>query len=275
MSYFIYCRNLRDTDLFSKSDPIAILLHKPFSTDKWVELGRTECIDNTLNPDFAKKFPIVYRFEEQQHLKFMLYDIDSNDTNMSQHDFLGEFECSLASLVSVGKTTKPLTDKSSNVYCGEIIIISEELNSCKEELSLKFVGKGLKNPNWFSGLSTFIEFYKANEDNSSTLVHRTEHSRGENPSWKEFKVQLRSFCSGDYDRTLKVNCREFKTNGSHKFIGSFTTNVRDLMAEQGASNVFLLIDEDKKVISFCSSYIFMIYLLKVLSEILILMIYNL
>ena len=246
-----FCRNLRDTDMFSKSDPIAVLFHKPFASDKWIELDRTECIDNTVNPDFAKKLPIVYRFEEQQHIKFSIYDIDSANPKIDNHDFLGEYECSLASLVSVGKTKKPLTDKGCNVSCGEIIIIAEELSSCKEEMSIKFVGKDLKNPHWFGGLFTFLEFYKANEDNSYTLVHRTEHTRGETPSWKEFKVQLRSFCSGDYDRTLKVNCREFKTNGSHKLIGTFSTNVRVLMEGKGLNSVFPLIDDDKKVFHLC------------------------
>ena len=52
---------------------------------------------------------------------------------------MDECECSLASLVSLGKTKKPITDKGYNVRCGEITIIAEELISYKEEMSLKFV----------------------------------------------------------------------------------------------------------------------------------------
>ena len=52
---------------------------------------------------------------------------------------MDEYECSLAILVSLVKTRKPLTDKGCNVRCGEVTIIAEELNSYKEEMSLKFV----------------------------------------------------------------------------------------------------------------------------------------
>ncbi|XP_018015723.1 copine-8 [Hyalella azteca] len=243
----ISCRNLRDTDVFSKSDPIAVLYYKPFATNKWLELRRTECISNTLNPDFVTKLPITYHFEEQQHLKFCIYDIDSRNPNLDNHDFLGEYECSLATLVSEGKVEKPLVDKGCNVSCGNIIIVAEEMSACREEMTIQFIGKNLVNNHWFGKISPFLEFYKANEDNSFTLVHRTEPVRHcINPVWKDFKAQLRSFCSGDYDRTIKVNCREFVNSGNHKLLGSFMTNVRTLLQGPGPQNVYLLIDEDKK-----------------------------
>ncbi len=36
------------------------------------QFGRTEVIDNTLNPDFVRKFILDYFFEERQNLKFDL-----------------------------------------------------------------------------------------------------------------------------------------------------------------------------------------------------------
>lgn len=37
-----------------------------------VQFGRTEVIDNTLNPDFVRKFMLDYFFEERQNLRFDL-----------------------------------------------------------------------------------------------------------------------------------------------------------------------------------------------------------
>lgn len=34
------------------------------------QFGRTEVIDNTLNPDFVRKFVLDYYFEEKQNLRF-------------------------------------------------------------------------------------------------------------------------------------------------------------------------------------------------------------
>lgn len=35
-----------------------------------LQFGRTEVIDNTLNPDFVRKFVLDYYFEEKQNLRF-------------------------------------------------------------------------------------------------------------------------------------------------------------------------------------------------------------
>lgn len=35
-----------------------------------IQFGRTEVIDNTLNPDFVRKYILDYFFEEKQNLRF-------------------------------------------------------------------------------------------------------------------------------------------------------------------------------------------------------------
>lgn len=44
----ISCTNLKDLDVFSKSDPVVFLYEK--RGREWQKLGRTEVIDNNLNP---------------------------------------------------------------------------------------------------------------------------------------------------------------------------------------------------------------------------------
>lgn len=86
----ISCRNLRDTDYFSKSDPMCVVYLKNALTERWDFYKRTEVIDNNLNPDFVTKIEIEYHFEQQQMLKFELYDVDTkNLSNLEEHDFLG------------------------------------------------------------------------------------------------------------------------------------------------------------------------------------------
>lgn len=257
-SSFVY-RNLRDTDVFSKSDPLCVVFYQPFGSREWTEYKRTECIDNTLNPDFATKISITYHFEEQQHLKFKVFDVDSNSPSLDHHDYLGEFECTLAQLVSSRTVQKPLQDPSYSGDKGYIIITTEELSSCKEELVVQFVGRKLENRSWFCSISPFLEFYKANEDGTFTLVHRTEPARSTNdPVWKEFSIPLRTFCSGDYDRNIKVICNNFKSNGNHKHIGTFYTTVRKLTEGPGASNICWLINEERKVCVMMNVYVLML-----------------
>jgi hypothetical protein len=38
---------------------------------------------------------LLYRFEEQQHIKFEVYDVDAYDPRLEKHDFLGSCEITL------------------------------------------------------------------------------------------------------------------------------------------------------------------------------------
>lgn len=49
-----------------------ILCFNALSSFSPLQFGRTEVIDNTLNPDFVRKFILDYFFEERQNLRFDL-----------------------------------------------------------------------------------------------------------------------------------------------------------------------------------------------------------
>ena len=47
---------------------------------------------------------LEYRFEEQQHIKVAVFDVDSHSHDLTKHDFIGETEFTLAELVAAGQT---------------------------------------------------------------------------------------------------------------------------------------------------------------------------
>ena len=59
------------------------------------QIGRTERIDDNLNPKFQKQITVDYHFEEVQKLGFYLFDIDDQNDDISKADFLGKCECTL------------------------------------------------------------------------------------------------------------------------------------------------------------------------------------
>jgi len=254
-------RNLFDSDVLSKSDPMCVVFFKPFGAPKnstaWQELIRTECIQNSLNPDFTTKVQIAYCFEEQQHLKFDMYDVDSNSNRLSDHDFIGGVECTLGQIVSsgggAGSQGQGLRLQLSNherrgTKVGEIIITSEELSTCKDELEIQFVGKKLDKKDWFGSSDPFLQISRANErPGDFTLVHRTEHiNNNVNPTWKKFIIPLRTLCNGDLDRNLKIECFDHNNSGNHSYIGEFFVTARQLMEGPGSSNNFSCMNAKKK-----------------------------
>ncbi|KAK2858854.1 hypothetical protein Q5P01_003474 [Channa striata] len=244
----VSCRNLLDRDTFSKSDPICVLYTQGMGNKEWREFGRTEVIDNTLNPDFVGKFMLDYFFEERQNLRFDLYDVDSKSANLSKHDFLGQAYCTLGEVVgSLGSRLEKPLGGIPGKKCGTIIVKAEELNNCRESVLMQFCGNKLDKKDFFGKSDPFLVFYRSNEDGTFTICHKTEVVKNTlNPVWQAFKIPVRALCNGDYDRTIKVEVYDWDRDGSHDFIGEFSTSYRELSRGQSQFNVYEVVNPKKK-----------------------------
>uniref|UniRef100_A0A452IX07 Copine-5 n=2 Tax=Gopherus TaxID=38771 RepID=A0A452IX07_9SAUR len=265
----VSCRHLLDKDTFSKSDPMCVLYTQGIETKQWREFGRTEVIDNTLNPDFVRKFILDYFFEEKQSLRFDLYDVDSKSPDLSKHDFLGQAFCTLGEIVgSAGsrlekpltmgafmlhsRTGKPMPSVSNGGIpgkkCGIIILSAEELGNCRDVATMQFCANKLDKKDFFGKSDPFMVFYRSNEDGTFTICHKTEVVKNTlNPVWQAFSIPVRALCNGDYDRTIKVEVYDWDRDGSHDFIGEFTTSYRELARGQSQFNVYEVVNPKKKM----------------------------
>jgi len=240
----VRCEELVNRDLTSKSDPTCVLfVQRSSKPGDWVEFGRTERILDCLSPRWGRKFVMDYRFEERQLLKFSIYDIDSSTSNLDAHDFLGDVECSLGEIMA--QQSKGFVRKLSKG--GKLFVHAEELSSNKDLIHMKFEGQKLDNKDFFGKSDPFFEISKANENNDYSVVFRSEVIQNNlNPVWKPFTMESRTLCNGDYDRTLKFEVFDMDNDGSHDLIGSFQTNVRNLLKGPGSENVYECINEKKK-----------------------------
>ncbi|XP_067324060.1 copine-5 isoform X2 [Anolis sagrei] len=265
----VSCRNLLDKDTFSKSDPLCVLYTQGIETKQWREFGRTEVIDNTLNPDFLRKFILDYFFEEKQNLRFDLYDVDSKSPDLSKHDFLGQTFCTLGEIVGSpgsrlekplmmgaftlhSKTGKPMPSVSNGGIpgkkCGTIVLSAEELGNCRDVATMQFCANKLDKKDFFGKSDPFMVFYRSNEDGTFTICHKTEVVKNTlNPVWQSFAIPVRALCNGDYDRTIKVEVYDWDRDGSHDFIGEFTTSYRELARGQSQFNVYEVMNPKKKM----------------------------
>ncbi|XP_055463146.1 copine-5 isoform X4 [Psammomys obesus] len=265
----VSCRNLLDKDMFSKSDPLCVMYTQGMENKQWREFGRTEVIDNTLNPDFVRKFIVDYFFEEKQNLRFDLYDVDSKSPDLSKHDFLGQAFCTLGEIVgsSGSRLEKPLTIGAFSLNsrtgkpmpavsnggvpgkkCGTIILSAEELSNCRDVATMQFCANKLDKKDFFGKSDPFLVFYRSNEDGTFTICHKTEVMKNTlNPVWQTFSIPVRALCNGDYDRTIKVEVYDWDRDGSHDFIGEFTTSYRELARGQSQFNIYEVINPKKKM----------------------------
>ncbi|XP_078144387.1 copine-9-like isoform X1 [Centroberyx gerrardi] len=257
----VSCRSLLDVDTFSKSDPVVVLYLQAVGTKEWREFGRTEVIDNTLNPDFVRKFVLDFFFEEKQNLRFDVYNVDSRSCNISKHDFLGQTFCTLGEIIgSTGgrlertlSFSKEFVQHNPSIFgipgkkCGVIIFTAEELSNCRDIATMQLCANKLDKKDFFGKSDPFLVFYRSNEDGTFTICHKTEVIKNTlNPVWQPFTIPVRALCNGDYDRTVKIDVYDWDRDGSHDFIGEFTTSYRELSRGQNQFNVYEVLNPKKK-----------------------------
>ncbi|XP_031627955.1 copine-9-like [Contarinia nasturtii] len=233
------CRNLINTDILSKSDPFCIVLMREPWQDQYYEISRTETIDDTLNPQWVKKVLVDYNFETIQKIRFEVLEKD-----VQSDDFLGFYETTLSDLVSfsgrqfIGKLGG--LDKE----CGEIIIVTEEVMSCRQVAELHFEAKDLPKMSPIFRNDPFLAISRSNEDGSYSVVARTDPCRStQNPVWKPMEIRLATLCNGDFDRSIRIDCFDNRMNGNHKIIGTCYTSLRSL---EKSDSPMPLINEEKQ-----------------------------
>uniref|UniRef100_A0A8C6PUK9 Copine 5 n=1 Tax=Nothobranchius furzeri TaxID=105023 RepID=A0A8C6PUK9_NOTFU len=264
-----------------------------------LKFGRTEVIDNTLNPDFVRKYILDYFFEEKQNLRFDVYDIDSKSPDLAKHDFLGQVFCTLGEIVGspASRLEKPLVNGLNKMLpganflklskgslwllkkilqimkyffnrgipgktCGTIILSVEELGNCRDYATMQFCANKLDKKDFFGKSDPFMVFYRSNENGTFTICHKTEVVKNTlNPVWEPFSIPVRALCNGDYERTIKVEVYDWDRDGSHDFIGEFTTTYKELCRGQNQLNVY----EVSLICSDCYFFFFQVSLLSFIS----------
>ncbi|EAR93346.1 copine protein (macronuclear) [Tetrahymena thermophila SB210] len=225
----ISCRSLKDADVFSKSDPLVVVRMKNTQNGSWYEIGRTETIQNNLNPNFKRSLQLDYMFEQKQELHLQVLDSDG-----SSFDHLGEAFTTLGAIVGAKNNTLilDLTDQKTKkkINKSKIILIAEKINDCNNVIFTQWRGVKLMNTDgWFDKSDPFLRFKRIREDNTEVLIHETEKIMDNlNPIWKPFELPLNRLCNGDHLRPIKVECWDWEKSQKHQFIGEFTFTIDQL-----------------------------------------------
>lgn len=107
-----------------------------------------------------------------------IYDIDSESKNLKDHDFIGYAELTLGEIVGAPGSlfVKNLSSSQPGEH-GQIIFRAEEVSTCKQIIIMRFAASKLDQKNWtgfFGKSEPFLQFSRANENGSFTVVHRTK-----------------------------------------------------------------------------------------------------
>ncbi|XP_075260600.1 copine-8-like [Convolutriloba macropyga] len=241
----IWCRSLKNKDVTSKSDPMCILMLKNEENDKYEEIGRTERVENSLNPDFTTKMLLTYHFEIKQALQFCVYDCDEGLSNPKKADELGSLRVTLAEVVQGHLRNGRLLEESGNKQA-TLFVTARETVDCRQSYVFNFVGRKLDDKDFITKSDPFLVFHKRNSHDGFTPVGQTTVIRDDlNPNWPAFRINCATFCDNNPQLELKIDCYDHERDGKHDLIGTFYTTAAELTS-QSSGKEFQLIHPKKK-----------------------------
>ncbi|KNA15153.1 hypothetical protein SOVF_100790, partial [Spinacia oleracea] len=244
--------SLRDRDVLSKSDPMAVI-YTQGRNGRLEELGRTEVVSNSLDPTWIAKLNVTYHFEIVQTLVFHVFDVDTQFHNvdvqtlkLDEQQFLGEASCALSEVVtrSNGLLTLDLVQHDENLKathprsCGKLTVHAEESINSKITTELLLRCSDLENKDLFSKSDPFLVISKIAESGIPIPICKTEVVKDNlDPAWKPVFLNIQQV--GSKDSPLTIECFNFNSNGKHDLIGKIDKSLVDLekihLSQNGAN----------------------------------------
>eukprot|EP00729_Bicosta_minor_P008791 gene8791-26281_t len=211
----------------------------------WIEVGRTERLENQKDAAFATTFTVDYLFEEVQNVKFDVWDSDGGSGDLAEHDFVGSATGTLGEIVgaSSGTWENPLMGKSGKTH-GIMHVDAEEASTANGVAEFQFRGQKLDKKDFFGKSDPYFEIRESGGPRklykSDTIMNNL------NPVWASFKIGLTELCNGDTTRPIKIYCYDWDSNGDNDLIGyTDDLTVDGLVAGFSAGTDFDLINPKK------------------------------
>ncbi|GLU20816.1 hypothetical protein SLE2022_369970 [Rubroshorea leprosula] len=247
--------NLRDKDVFSKSDPMLVIYTKG-GDGALRELCRTEVVLNSLSPTWITRHIITYYFQMVQTMLFRVFDVDTQFHNtdvkmlkLDEQQLLGEASCTLSEIVTKSNWSLTLdivhTGGSSlstdRQHHGKLTVRAEECASSKTTVEMILRCSDLESKDLLSRSDPFLVISKLVQSGEVVPLCKTEVLKNDTkPTWKP--IFLNNQQVGSKENALVIECFDFNGNGRHDLIGKVQKSLADLEklhSRREGENLFL------------------------------------
>ena len=224
---------------------------------QWVEIGRTEVIKDSLNPEFATGLALEFHFETRQLLRFVVVDVDDARGSLEKQDFVGFADATLGEIVSKCKVKPfernvifaPPTDMPfkfvqrvrKSRQCSMRIFV-EELKDSNMVVKMKCSAISLDKKNFFGKSDPFVVLGKhtGTDNGGFVTVHQTEFIKNTlSPSWIPFQIPLALLNNGEMTRLIQISVFDWDRRGGHILIGVAETTL-DRIITNGEKSLDLI-----------------------------------
>lgn len=224
------------------SDPYAIVFWLPRNQNEpAILVGKTEVIQNSLDPCWTSHFDVDYDEAESMQLKIGIFDQVKYSGKEKQHKPMGSRFFDVRKILSSrGQMNSKKLQPGGTLFCR---VTPAPLDS-HGMLKLDFKGVDFKKNGAPRKANTFFVLSSRVEAGSLITwqpVYRSNTIRKDaNPIWPEFVLDFGKLCSGDLDRPVQLTVFSWDKLGKHKPIGLLETTVRVLLNSTNERNILIL-----------------------------------
>lgn len=247
LNVHVSCENVIKLDIGSPSDPMCVLFI-PIN-GQYHEVARTEVIFDDPNPSWVKFFQVMYIFETNQPLRFVVYDCDSENADLSKHDLVGYADTDVQTLVSNGSQSLRLELKhnTKNNKRGTLVITSEQAAQCGSIISASISVTGLRKMRTFSKNWPYVVLSKPSEAGKQLPIYRSEVvPKTYGCTFKSIQIPVQTLCNGDLDMPITISIMDFVKNRPDVLVGSVQKSINQLMESQNTYIELTGTDKKKK-----------------------------
>lgn len=192
-------------------------------------LGKTEVIENTLNPVWKETFMINY--ENRTKAVYILVKI-FHQVCEAEHEFK-ELGSGVFDLRTIMQSEGKSANKKLKRNCGAIEVHAEEFFG-QAWLKLKMKGLSFKNTRGFmKKMTPFYQFTRVDTPESVLdPVHKSDKilKSSLKPNWEEEIIDIEKLCDGDFNLPLRLSIFHHRSNGNHELVGEIDTSVKNIIS---------------------------------------------
>lgn len=210
LELYFSARKLKDMDWVGKSDPqVRFHIKNSPTASTWTLVGKTETIDNNLNPDFKTTIETFYQFEVSQSVRIEVVDMDGKDN----YEQIGFVDTQLANLVSAKDHTFTADiyksgDKKSR---GQVVIRVVPMKKTDHEVHFKIACTNLPMITSCLCMSSIMPYiaidksFKAQGKDNFVTIAKTEVSENQSPHpvYKPMKFKAQQLCNSNFDQIVQ------------------------------------------------------------------------
>jgi copine 4/6/7 len=223
----ITCQKLHDSNVVSKMDPFVVVWLMRGS--QWVEVTRTQIVDNCAHPVFDS---VVARFntEEVQSLRFIVYDAENGSgVDLRGKKIVGSVTTTVRDVMGCEAWHGELSSEKSSGSRGHIIVSAEKMLDNPIEISLQMRLEKVEQHEVFSTVAPFIRVSRYGTLGGPLMkVFSTERQKGKNVKFDAVTVSFQHLSNCDLNRNLKFEVFDHETSGKHNLLAETSMTLGQL-----------------------------------------------